>query len=102
MKKKAATTERKALWEMRVRTDFVPCDDVRDFNLLRLALETQLQSHLLSHFLCHFLSHLADFGLSKIIDDQVTMKTVCGTPGYCGKCPPIAAAAAAPSWRADS
>uniref|UniRef100_A0A3P8RNI6 Calcium/calmodulin-dependent protein kinase type IV n=1 Tax=Amphiprion percula TaxID=161767 RepID=A0A3P8RNI6_AMPPE len=24
-----------------------------------------------------------DFGLSKIIDDQVTMKTVCGTPGYC-------------------
>lgn len=27
----------------------------------------------------------ADFGLSKIIDDQVTMKTVCGTPGYCGK-----------------
>ncbi|KAG8003321.1 Calcium/calmodulin-dependent protein kinase type IV, partial [Nibea albiflora] len=25
----------------------------------------------------------ADFGLSKIIDDQVTMKTVCGTPGYC-------------------
>lgn len=27
----------------------------------------------------------ADFGLSKIIDDQVTMKTVCGTPGYCGQ-----------------
>lgn len=27
----------------------------------------------------------ADFGLSKIIDDQVTMKTVCGTPGYCGE-----------------
>uniref|UniRef100_A0AAY4DKW5 Protein kinase domain-containing protein n=1 Tax=Denticeps clupeoides TaxID=299321 RepID=A0AAY4DKW5_9TELE len=27
---------------------------------------------------------IADFGLSKIIDDQVTMKTVCGTPGYCG------------------
>ncbi|GCB75279.1 hypothetical protein scyTo_0016403, partial [Scyliorhinus torazame] len=26
---------------------------------------------------------LADFGLSKIVDDQVTMKTVCGTPGYC-------------------
>ncbi|CAL1591797.1 unnamed protein product [Knipowitschia caucasica] len=26
---------------------------------------------------------IADFGLSKIIDDQVTMKTVCGTPGYC-------------------
>ncbi|KAM7409822.1 hypothetical protein PAMA_001361 [Pampus argenteus] len=25
----------------------------------------------------------SDFGLSKIIDDQVTMKTVCGTPGYC-------------------
>ncbi|MEE6459803.1 hypothetical protein FKM82_000743, partial [Ascaphus truei] len=25
----------------------------------------------------------ADFGLSKIVDDQVTMKTVCGTPGYC-------------------
>lgn len=27
----------------------------------------------------------ADFGLSKIIDEQVTMKTVCGTPGYCGE-----------------
>lgn len=27
----------------------------------------------------------ADFGLSKIVDDQVTMKTVCGTPGYCGE-----------------
>ncbi|XP_077389962.1 calcium/calmodulin-dependent protein kinase type IV isoform X2 [Festucalex cinctus] len=26
---------------------------------------------------------IADFGLSKIIGDQVTMKTVCGTPGYC-------------------
>ncbi|XP_031678336.1 calcium/calmodulin-dependent protein kinase type IV [Oncorhynchus kisutch] len=26
---------------------------------------------------------IADFGLSKIIDEQVTMKTVCGTPGYC-------------------
>ncbi|XP_075681503.1 calcium/calmodulin-dependent protein kinase type IV-like [Rhinoderma darwinii] len=26
---------------------------------------------------------IADFGLSKIIDDQVAMKTVCGTPGYC-------------------
>uniref|UniRef100_A0A1A8QR39 Calcium/calmodulin-dependent protein kinase type IV n=1 Tax=Nothobranchius rachovii TaxID=451742 RepID=A0A1A8QR39_9TELE len=26
---------------------------------------------------------IADFGLSKIIDDQVTMKTICGTPGYC-------------------
>lgn len=27
----------------------------------------------------------ADFGLSKIIDEQVPMKTVCGTPGYCGE-----------------
>ncbi|CAH2293021.1 Calcium calmodulin-dependent kinase type IV [Pelobates cultripes] len=26
---------------------------------------------------------IADFGLSKIVDDQVSMKTVCGTPGYC-------------------
>lgn len=26
---------------------------------------------------------LADFGLSKIIDQDVSMKTVCGTPGYC-------------------
>uniref|UniRef100_A0A8C5D507 Calcium/calmodulin-dependent protein kinase type IV n=1 Tax=Gouania willdenowi TaxID=441366 RepID=A0A8C5D507_GOUWI len=26
---------------------------------------------------------IADFGLSKIIDDQMTMRTVCGTPGYC-------------------
>ncbi|KAJ7417694.1 calcium/calmodulin dependent protein kinase IV [Willisornis vidua] len=26
---------------------------------------------------------IADFGLSKIVEDQVTMKTVCGTPGYC-------------------
>lgn len=36
-------------------------------------------------FLIHFSSLTADFGLSKIIDDQVTMKTVCGTPGYCGE-----------------
>uniref|UniRef100_A0AAR2LT93 Protein kinase domain-containing protein n=1 Tax=Pygocentrus nattereri TaxID=42514 RepID=A0AAR2LT93_PYGNA len=28
---------------------------------------------------------IADFGLSKIMDDQATMKTVCGTPGYCGE-----------------
>lgn len=34
-----------------------------------------------------FSSLTADFGLSKIIDDQVTMKTVCGTPGYCGESP---------------
>ncbi|NWY42471.1 KCC4 kinase, partial [Sylvia atricapilla] len=27
---------------------------------------------------------IADFGLSKIVEDHVTMKTVCGTPGYCG------------------
>ncbi|XP_036265289.1 calcium/calmodulin-dependent protein kinase type IV [Pipistrellus kuhlii] len=26
---------------------------------------------------------IADFGLSKIVDHQVLMKTVCGTPGYC-------------------
>ncbi|KAM9369068.1 calcium/calmodulin-dependent protein kinase type IV-like [Phaethornis superciliosus] len=26
---------------------------------------------------------IGDFGLSKIVDDQDTMKTVCGTPGYC-------------------
>ncbi|XP_063311607.1 calcium/calmodulin-dependent protein kinase type IV-like isoform X2 [Pelobates fuscus] len=26
---------------------------------------------------------IADFGLSNIVDDQVSMKTVCGTPGYC-------------------
>ncbi|XP_078678374.1 calcium/calmodulin-dependent protein kinase type IV-like [Branchiostoma floridae x Branchiostoma belcheri] len=26
---------------------------------------------------------LADFGLSKIISNEVTMQTVCGTPGYC-------------------
>ncbi|XP_069748889.1 calcium/calmodulin-dependent protein kinase type IV isoform X4 [Narcine bancroftii] len=26
---------------------------------------------------------IADFGLSKIVQDQVTMKTLCGTPGYC-------------------
>ncbi|XP_051875460.1 calcium/calmodulin-dependent protein kinase type IV-like [Pristis pectinata] len=26
---------------------------------------------------------IADFGLSKIVEEQVTMKTVCGTPGYC-------------------
>lgn len=26
---------------------------------------------------------LADFGLSKIIDNEVHMQTVCGTPGYC-------------------
>ncbi|XP_044139393.1 calcium/calmodulin-dependent protein kinase type IV-like isoform X1 [Bufo gargarizans] len=26
---------------------------------------------------------IADFGLSKIIDDQTAMKTACGTPGYC-------------------
>ena len=28
----------------------------------------------------------ADFGLSKIIGPEVQMQTVCGTPGYCGKC----------------
>lgn len=33
----------------------------------------------------HYLIFTADFGLSKIIDEQVTMKTVCGTPGYCGE-----------------
>ncbi|MGH0156078.1 UNVERIFIED_CONTAM: hypothetical protein FKN15_030831 [Acipenser sinensis] len=26
---------------------------------------------------------IADFGLSKIVDEQGAMKTVCGTPGYC-------------------
>uniref|UniRef100_A0A8C5LX07 Calcium/calmodulin-dependent protein kinase type IV n=1 Tax=Leptobrachium leishanense TaxID=445787 RepID=A0A8C5LX07_9ANUR len=26
---------------------------------------------------------IADFGLSKIVEDQIAMKTVCGTPGYC-------------------
>ncbi|XP_053320867.1 calcium/calmodulin-dependent protein kinase type IV-like [Spea bombifrons] len=26
---------------------------------------------------------IADFGLSKIVDDQEAMKTMCGTPGYC-------------------
>ncbi|NXP63000.1 KCC4 kinase, partial [Chloropsis cyanopogon] len=26
---------------------------------------------------------IADFGLSKIVEDHVAMKTVCGTPGYC-------------------
>ncbi|XP_060700416.1 calcium/calmodulin-dependent protein kinase type IV [Hemiscyllium ocellatum] len=26
---------------------------------------------------------IADFGLSKITEEQVTMKTICGTPGYC-------------------
>ncbi|XP_071982667.1 calcium/calmodulin-dependent protein kinase type IV-like isoform X2 [Engystomops pustulosus] len=26
---------------------------------------------------------IADFGLSKIIENQIAMKTVCGTPGYC-------------------
>ncbi|KAL4227967.1 Calcium/calmodulin-dependent protein kinase type IV [Mactra antiquata] len=26
---------------------------------------------------------IADFGLSKIVDSQVTTNTVCGTPGYC-------------------
>ncbi|XP_053145558.1 calcium/calmodulin-dependent protein kinase type IV-like [Hemicordylus capensis] len=26
---------------------------------------------------------IGDFGLSKIVDEQETMKTVCGTPGYC-------------------
>ncbi|XP_002736839.1 calcium/calmodulin-dependent protein kinase type IV-like [Saccoglossus kowalevskii] len=26
---------------------------------------------------------IADFGLSKIMSDSVTMQTVCGTPGYC-------------------
>lgn len=30
------------------------------------------------------LMFLADFGLSKIVEHQVLMKTVCGTPGYCG------------------
>ncbi|XP_028939893.1 calcium/calmodulin-dependent protein kinase type IV-like [Antrostomus carolinensis] len=28
-------------------------------------------------------SFQGDFGLSKIVDEQDTMKTVCGTPGYC-------------------
>ncbi|RMB92865.1 hypothetical protein DUI87_30759 [Hirundo rustica rustica] len=26
---------------------------------------------------------IADFGLSKMVEDHVTMKTICGTPGYC-------------------
>ena len=28
---------------------------------------------------------IADFGLSKILSNNATMQTVCGTPGYCGK-----------------
>ena len=28
---------------------------------------------------------IADFGLSKILTNNATMQTVCGTPGYCGK-----------------
>ena len=28
---------------------------------------------------------LADFGLSKMLSQDVQMQTVCGTPGYCGK-----------------
>ena len=27
---------------------------------------------------------IADFGLSKMLQDQVNTDTICGTPGYCG------------------
>ena len=37
------------------------------------------------HFKSLLLYFVADFGLSKIIDREVTMNTVCGTPGYCGE-----------------
>ena len=30
-------------------------------------------------------SFLADFGLSKILEPDIQMQTVCGTPGYCGE-----------------
>lgn len=32
---------------------------------------------------------VANVGLSKIINIEVTMNTVCGTPGFCGKSPRI-------------
>ena len=28
---------------------------------------------------------IADFGLSKMLHNDTTMQTVCGTPGYCGE-----------------
>lgn len=56
------------------------------------------------------MSPQGDFGLSKIVDEQDTMKTVCGTPGYCGEwgrpgvllptrgCAQLSAGTAAPGW----
>ena len=29
--------------------------------------------------------NIADFGLSKVMSSEVTMQTVCGTPGYVGE-----------------
>jgi len=46
------------------------------------------QDSLSNRFAIHVLklcSITADFGLSKIIESEVQMQTVCGTPGYCGK-----------------
>ncbi|MBN3291166.1 KCC4 kinase, partial [Polypterus senegalus] len=50
---------------------------------MRLDYTKCLETGFLESYFDLFLS-AADFGLSKIVDDQVTMKTVCGTPGYCG------------------
>ncbi len=60
--------------------DFTP-----SFTLNRNSRNRFLSPNSEQYVLIHF-SLTADFGLSKIIDDQVTMKTVCGTPGYCGEC----------------
>ena len=36
------------------------------------------------YYYFHFIAS-ADFGLSTIVSNKVSLMTVCGTPGYCGE-----------------
>lgn len=57
-------------------------DQQTQFIFLRTEVFIKAEQGLAS--LNSFLVIIADFGLSKIVEHQVLMKTVCGTPGYCG------------------
>jgi calcium/calmodulin-dependent protein kinase I len=52
-------------------TVFPPCHQPENLLVKSIADDTEVK--------------IADFGLSKIIDEQKMMQTACGTPGYVGK-----------------